>query len=160
MAKSRKHGNQIARDESIINSNKNKNPNKKIIQALNLPTICNLNPRSAYNKADELCDFIKEEQVDLLLISESWERENLRLDEIIKLDDHSLISNVSQRSGVGGRPAIFANNKKYDVQNITNTLVQIPWGVEAVWCILTPKNVTNDSQIQKIACCALYSKPA
>ena len=148
MAKSRKHGNQIARDESIINSNKNKNPNKKIIQALNLPTICNLNPRSAYNKADELCDFIKEEQVDLLLISESWEREKLRLDEIIKLDDHSLISNVSQRSGVGGRPAIFANNKKYDVQNITNTLVQIPWGVEAVWCILTPKNVTNDSQIQ------------
>ena len=103
---------------------------------------------------------MKEEQVDLLLMSESWERENLRLDEIIKLDDHSIISNVGQRSGVGGRPAIFANNKKYEVQNITNTLVQIPWGVEAVWCILTPKNVTNDSQIQKIACCAIYSKPA
>ena len=31
-------------------------------------------------------------------------------------------------------------------------------GVEAVWCVLTTKNVTNDSKIQKIAYCALYSK--
>ena len=30
--------------------------------------------------------------------------------------------------------------------------------MEAVWCILTPKNVSNDSQIQKIACCSVYSK--
>ena len=92
-------------------------------------------------------------------MSESWERENLTLDQIIKLDDFSIISNVSQRSGVGGRPAIFANNKKFEVQNVTNTLVQIPWGVEAVWCVLTPKSITNDSRIQKIACCAVYCKP-
>ena len=38
--------------------------------------------------------------------------------------------------------------------------MQIPWGVEAVWCVLTPKNISNDSKIQKIACCAVYSKPA
>ena len=31
--------------------------------------------------------------------------------------------------------------------------------MEAVWAILTPKNISNDSKIQKIACCALYSKP-
>ena len=42
---------------------------------------------------------------------------------------------------------------------MTNNLIQIPWGVEAVWCILTPKNLTNDSKIRKIACCSLYSKP-
>ena len=60
---------------------------------------------------------------------------------------------------MGGRPAIIANKKKYQVQNLTNTDVQIPWGVEAVWCVLTPKNDTHDSKIQKIACCAIYSKP-
>ena len=60
---------------------------------------------------------------------------------------------------MGGRPAIIANNKKFYVQNLTNTVVQIPWGVEAVWCVLTPKNITHDSKIQKIACCAIYSKP-
>ena len=73
----------------------------------------------------------------------------LLMDQIVKLDDHTTISHVSQRTGMGGRPAIFANNKKFEAQNITSTLVQIPWGVEAVWCLLTPKNVTNNSQIQK-----------
>ena len=131
----------------------------KLVQALDLPTLCNLNPRSVYNKIDEFHDFVKEESVDLLFMSESWEREHLTLDQIIKLDDHTVISNVSQRTGKGGRPAIIANHRKYQVQNITNTVVQIPWGVEAVWCVLTPHNVTHDSNVQKIACCAIYSKP-
>ena len=133
--------------------------NNKITQALDLPTICNLNPRSVYNKVEEFHTFVEQESVDLLFMSESWERDYLTLDQIIKLEDHSIISNVSQRKEVGGRPAIFVNNKKFDVQNVTNTLVQIPWGVEAVWCVLTPKNITNDSKIQKIACCAVYCKP-
>ena len=49
-------------------------------------------------------------------MSESWERENLTLDEIIKLDEHEVISNVAQRTGKGGRPAIIANKVKFDVQ--------------------------------------------
>ena len=97
--------------------------------------------------------------MDLLFMSESWEREHLTLDKIIKLEDHTVISNVVQRIGQGGRPAIIANHKKYHVQNLTNTVVQIPWGVEAVWCILTPKDVKHDSIVQKIACCAIYCKP-
>ena len=28
-----------------------------------------------------------------------------------------------------------------------------------MWCILTPKDVTHNSKVQKIACCSLYSKP-
>ena len=129
-------------------------------QALNLPTICNINPRSIYNKADEFHTLVEEEELDLIFISESWEREYLPLDQIIKLEDHTVISNVSQRVGIGGRPAIIANKNKFNVQNVTNTLVQIPWGVEAVWCVLTPKNVKHNSKIQKIACCSIYSKPA
>ena len=38
-------------------------------------------------------------------------------------------------------------------------MVNIKWGVEAVWCLVTPKNVTKKSRIQKIACAAIYSKP-
>ena len=89
--------------------------NNKLTQALDLPTICNLNPRSVYNKVDEFHTFVEQESVDLLFMSESWERDYLTLDEIIKLDDHTIISNVSQRKGTGGRPAIFVNNKKFDV---------------------------------------------
>ena len=133
-------------------------PNK-FLQAIQLPVIANINPRSVYTKTEEFHTFVREEEVDLLFMSESWEREHLTLDKIIKLEDHTVISNVVQRIGQGGRPAIIANHKKYHVQNLTNTVVQIPWGVEAVWCILTPKDVKHDSIVQKIACCAIYCKP-
>ena len=83
----------------------------------------------------------------------------MQLNDIIQLEDHMVISNVYQRTGKGGRPALVVNKEKYHVQDITNTLVNVKWGVEAVWCLLTPKNVTKESKIQKIACAAIYSKP-
>jgi hypothetical protein len=89
--------------------------------------LANINPRSVYNKIDEFNTFVKEETIDVVFISESWERENLTLEKIIDLDDHTVISNVSQRKGNGGRPAIIANSKNYHVQNLTNTLIQVPW---------------------------------
>ena len=167
MSESGENGENICRFDELkmqskpgASKEKRKSKNSgKIYEALNLPTLCNINPRSIYNKLDEFHTFVEEEQLDCIFMSESWERENLTLDKVIKLDDHIVISNVSQRHGVGGRPAIIANCKKYDVQNVTNSVLQIPWGVEAVWCILTPKNVTNKSKIKKIACCSLYSKP-
>ena len=79
---------------------------KKLQQALILPTLSNINPRSIYNKCEEFHTFVKEESVDLIFLSESWERENLTLKDIIKLDSHEIISNVYQRKGMGGRPAI------------------------------------------------------
>ena len=106
--------------------------NNRVAQALDLPTLWNLNPRSIYNKIDEFNTFVKEEQVDVVFLSESWERDYLTLDQIIQLEDHTVISNVSQRTGMGGRPAIVANKEKFHIQNLTNTLIQIPWGVEAV----------------------------
>jgi hypothetical protein len=138
---------------------KKENTNDKMSQALSLPVLCNINPRSIYNKLEEFHNFVNEEEVDAIFMSESWERDYLTLDKVINLEDHVVISNVSQRAGVGGRPALIINKKKYDVENVTNTLIQIPWGVEAVWGIITPKNVTQDSKVKKIACCSLYSKP-
>ena len=134
-------------------------PSNKVGQALSLPKVLNLNPRSIYNKLEEFKTFVKEEEVDLTCMSESWEREELTLDKVIKIDDYEVISNVHQRTGKGGRPAIIVNTKKYHVENITNTLVNIPWGVEIVWAVLTPKNVSNASNIQKIVVASIYSKP-
>ena len=107
----------------------------------------------------EFHTFVDEEEIDLVFMSESWEREDLTLKEIINLEDHEIISNVFQRKGKGGRPAIIVNNKKFVVQNLTNTLLNIKWGVEVVWCLLTPNNVTPNSNIQKIACASVYCKP-
>ena len=131
----------------------------KVVQALNLPKVLNLNPRSIYNKINEFTTFVDEEEIDLILLSESWEREELTLNEVINLENHKIISNVFQRKGKGGRPAIIANSKLFTVENLTQTIITIPWGVEAVWAVLTPKNVTSESKIQKIVVGSLYSKP-
>ena len=58
----------------------------KVYQALNLPKVLNVNPRSIYNKLNEFVTFVDEEQIDLVCMSESWERENLTLENVIDID--------------------------------------------------------------------------
>ena len=105
--------------------------------------------------------FLKEEDIDLCLISESWERPNEPLDTVIKIKDFCIISNPHQRAASisGGRPAILVNTEKFIVDNINQSLVSIPWGVEATWCLLSPKNSSNSNLIKKIAVCSFYCKP-
>ena len=110
------------------------------------------------NKINEIEDFIIEESIDCAFISESHETEKNCLEDCIKLDEHVVISNVYQRKEKGGRPALIVNHKKYNVENLTNTVVQIPWGVEVTWALLTPKNATRNSVIQKIVVGAVYVK--
>ena len=43
----------------------------KIVEALSLPTICNMNPRSVYNKIKEFHEFVKSEEIDIIFMSES-----------------------------------------------------------------------------------------
>ena len=107
-------------------------PSNKLIQALSLPKVLNINPRSIYNKHVEFVTFVKEEIVDLICMSESFEREDLPLEELIKIENFRVISNVHQRKGKGGRPAIIVNTQKYEVDNLTNTIISIPWGLEIV----------------------------
>jgi hypothetical protein len=71
--------------------------------------------------------FVKEMEVAPLFMSESWERKNLQLQDIIHLDDHIVISNLYQKKGKGGRPALVVNKDKYHVQDITNTVVNVKW---------------------------------
>ena len=61
-------------------------------------------------------------------MSESWEREELTLNEVIDIEGFSVISNVFQRKGKGGRPAIIANTEKFTVENLTQKTIAIPWG--------------------------------
>ena len=74
----------------------------KVDEALMLPVICNMNPRSIYNKVNEFEVFVEQHEVDLVFMSESWERPEFPLKELIKLKVFEIISNVSQRHGQGG----------------------------------------------------------
>ena len=136
------------------------------MQALNLPKVANLNPRSIYNKVDEFCTLVEEKEIDIIFLSESHERwyptnkgESQTLNEIISLEDFIIISNPSQRKGKGGRPALIINNKKYLVKNLTQTYITIPWGVEIVWAVIIPLNITSESNVQRIVLGSHYCKP-
>ena len=62
---SQPHANQKSKNIQVIGKS------NKFMQALSLPIICNMNPRSVYNKVEEFHTFVEEEEVDLLLMSES-----------------------------------------------------------------------------------------
>ena len=79
-----KNGEKIQRlDELKVNHENRKQKNEKtkikksskVYKALSLPTLCNMNPRSVYNKLDEFHTFVKEEHLDCIFMSESWEHD-------------------------------------------------------------------------------------
>ena len=150
---------QYVNDKVLVKVDKTKKVTQKVIEAQFLPVCMNLNPRSIYNKVEEFITFVKEHNISCIFLSESWERPEFNLNQLIDIEDFSIVSNPHQRVGVGGRPALVINTKQYYVRNLTNTLIDIPWGCEATWALLTPKNVTNASKVQKIAVCSLYCKP-
>ena len=120
----------------------------------------NIKPRSAYNCPENLALLIKEEQIDVAFLSESWERQDFTLEELLGdlLEDYQILSNPHARvlGRTGGRPAIIIAKDKYHIKNLTNTVIQIAWRVEATWGLITPKNVTHSSTIQKIVLCSFY----
>ena len=76
--------------------------------------------------------------------------EDQSLNDLIKLKDHTVISNPYQRKRKRGGPVLIINNNRYIVNNLTQTEISIPWGVEIVWAVLTPLNSTSERSIQKI----------
>ena len=132
---------------------------KKIECALDLPIVANINPRSIYGKENELKTFIKEESVDCTFLSESWERLHFPLETLINFEGYEVFSNPYQRTGRGGRPALIIKKEKYNIINLTNSVVDIPWGLEVIWVVLTPKMGKNNRKIKKVVLCCFYSPP-
>ena len=114
-----------------------------------MPLVVNINPRSIYGKDKELKSFITEHSVDCAFLSETWERLNFPLENLMNMDGYKIISNPYQRTGRGGRPALIVKREKYEIKNLTNTIVDIPWGLEAVWVLLTPKERKQNQVIKK-----------
>ena len=103
---------------------------------------------------------IEQYEVDLCLMSESWERDNLTLRDIITLENYDILTNVVQRSGTGGKPAIIVNNDKFYIKPLCPDPITVPIGIEIVWALLTPKDQgSRKYKINNIAVASIYSKP-
>ena len=100
-----------------------------LVQALQLPVCANINPRSLYNCSEEFKTYVQEENIDVAFLSETWERENKPLTDIINIPSHTIISNVYQRKGVGGRTALVINHDKFKITTPVESHVSVPWGL-------------------------------
>ena len=121
-----------------------------------MPKVLNCNPQSLYNKPDEFSTLLTEMVIDVVCISESWEREYFKLEELLNdkgLENFNIISNLHQRKSRGGRPALMINQDKFLVQNLEDT-VNVPWGCEIVWAAFTPRNVKIQSRVKKNNLCS------
>ena len=112
-----------------------------------LPVVMALNPRSIYNCTNELSDLIIQYNIAITGVSESWERENLPLKEIIQIENYKVITNVLQRTNRGGKPALIISEKLFHIKELCPNPITVPVGVEAVWALLKPKNKFQDKTI-------------
>ena len=90
----------------------------------------NINPRSIYNKNEEFSLLLEQYSADIITMSESWDRDDLPLEQLLQLDNYEVISNVKQREFKGGKPAILVNTQKYIVKRICPDPITVPVGVE------------------------------
>ena len=89
-------------------------------------------------------------------MSESWDRENYGLENIIKMDGFRIIKNVLQRKRKGGKPALIVSEKNYHIKELCPQVITVPPKVEAVWALLTPKAGGSRANIKHIAVCSYY----
>ena len=88
----------------------------KLLTAVQVPVVVNLNPRSIYNKADEFKTMMEQLEVGVCFMSESWDRDEFGLEEIIQIDGYKIIKNVLQRKGKGGKPALIISEENYFIK--------------------------------------------
>ena len=82
----------------LIAETPNHNPHKNVYKlndvnnnvSIDLPVVINLNPRSLYGKECELATLIEQYNCDICCISESWERPDHHLGDILNIDNFVL----------------------------------------------------------------------
>ena len=97
--------------------------NNIFLQAVGLPTVMNLNPRSIYNKSEEFQLLLDQYDVDVVCMSESWERDSLSLGQLLKLDNYQIFSNPKQRDFKGGKPAILVKSDNFNVKPLCPDII-------------------------------------
>ena len=122
-----------------------------------LPLCLMLNARSVFNKSDNLSELLSVISPSVTLISETWERDSLRLDSILNRRMFKYISSFRKNKSPGGGAAIVYNESQFTV--ITPDIT-IPENIEAAWAVFTPhNNIKSNTKIKRIAIASIYVSP-
>ena len=107
-------------DRAPISLTPAKKPNKrtlKILQASSLPLVSVFNARSLYNKPDSFSTLLHELGIKTAIVSESWEREDHSLENLLQLNDYKIHSykrpKIKANRQPGGGCAIIYNERRF-----------------------------------------------
>ena len=82
-----------------------------------------MNARSLYNKADHFKNFIKELGVEVSIISETWEREEQSLENLLQLSPYKIHSYTRPKTKAnkqpGGSCAIVYNETRFKATKLS-----------------------------------------
>ena len=124
-----------------------------------MPLVGITNARSLYNKRTNFTDLLFNLGIEIFLVSESWEREEQSLEQLLNLQNFKVISyrrpKCKAKKQPGGGAAIIYNEERF---NICKLDVPSPTGVEIVWALVKPKN--RNGSIEKIAVASIYISPS
>ena len=116
-----------------------------------------MNCRSAANKGNNLTEIMNQISPDLILASETWEREKLRLKDILKSKQFKYISYFRRNKSPGGGCAIIFNESRFRAKEAD---VIVPEGVEGASAIFTPLAESgNNLKVKRIAVGSIYVSP-
>ena len=142
----------------IPSSTKPSMKQRKIMKASSLPLVAVLNCRSLYNKPDNFKKFLNELGIEVAIISESWEREELSLENLLKMPNYKVHSyrraKTKAKKQPGGACAIIYKETRYKANKLN---VHVPNGVEACWVNLKPVNQSN--MVENIVVGSVYVSP-
>ena len=129
-----------------------------VLNAIHLPSVMHINPLSVYNKVNEFLTLVEQYLSDLICMSETWERVNLPLESLIKLDGYNVITAVNPRNFRGGKPALIINEEEYFIKQLNPDPITVPDGVEAVRALITPKYTKPSNQLGHKAGASIYTR--
>ena len=95
-------------------------------------------------------------QADVVGLSETWNREDQPISQLIKTEGYKVLSNVKERDARGGKPAIIVNEKKYIVQELCPDIIVVPVGIEAVWVSIKLRHYHPKHEVNRIIICSYY----
>ena len=93
----------------------------------------------------------------VVMLSETWEREKQRLDNILKSRQYHTVSYYRKNKSPGGGCAILYDRNRF---RASDPEISVPVDVEAVWSVLTPTTKGNHRmKVKRIAVGSIYVSP-
>ena len=131
----------------------------KVLQAISLPKLSSYNMRSLIPKIENFGRDFQDRMCNLAFLCEIWEKsENkqhqFKIEELLEIRGIKYISTPRPGARRGGGAALAADSVQFNLEKLP---ISIPHGLEIVWGILTPKEITG--KIKKIIVSCFYSPP-